>query len=403
VDPCQGIEEEHVHVSDELSFLWRRPGLEEVERQAADPETVRIFLNGCFDLMHVGHFNALRQAKALFYKQGYKKVVMVAGIHSSSAITGQKGPPLMSDDERIAVLQATKWVDELVLYLPYVSMSVKMADALRVKYVCHGDDLPVVRGGSGMYSDVIDGGRFQLLKRTEGISTTQILQRLLLRAKSEASGDASAAEDGCAHNTINALGWILATTQRLGLFATPPDPWRAQRSLGDAARVVYIDGIFDLVHVGHVRTLERAAQLGDYLLVGLYSDETVRQRQGHSPILTLLERAMAVLSLRCVADVVFGAPWDINRDLLTTMNISVVAVGRRPSVEAPTVAPAAQKQYAVPRALGMLVEVDSGCDLTAEGLRQRFLERRGEFMERNATLLRKELDYVEGKSYVPEA
>ena len=36
----------------------------------------RIFLNGCFDLMHAGHFNALRQAKHLFYQRGFKKVVL---------------------------------------------------------------------------------------------------------------------------------------------------------------------------------------------------------------------------------------------------------------------------------------------------------------------------------------
>eukprot|EP00913_Durusdinium_trenchii_P032569 g30491.t1 len=125
------LETEWVQVDDQLQFRWHRPPLETVQRQAEDPATVRIFLNGCFDLMHVGHFNALRQAKRLFYQLGFQKVVMVAGIHSDAAICQQKGPPMMSDEERIAVLAATKWVDELVTQLPYTKMSVKMADRPR--------------------------------------------------------------------------------------------------------------------------------------------------------------------------------------------------------------------------------------------------------------------------------
>merc|ERR1719343_471104 len=178
----RGLEREWVEVPEEgLRFLWHRPSREAVAQQRADPCTVRIFLNGCFDLMHIGHFNALRQAKSFFQQRGYSNVVMVAGIHSDEAISHQKGPPLMGDDERIAVLQATKWVDEMATCLPYTSMSVKMADALSVDWICHGDDLPVCKSGSGMYTDAIERGRFQMLKRTEGISTTQILQRLLER------------------------------------------------------------------------------------------------------------------------------------------------------------------------------------------------------------------------------
>ncbi|CAE7436348.1 PECT1 [Symbiodinium necroappetens] len=271
-----------LEVSDELKFFWHRPSWAAVEEQSADPETVRIFLNGCFDLMHVGHFNALRQAKRLFFQQGYKKVVMLAGIHSDEAITRQKGPPMMSDNERVAVLEATKWVDEFVTHLPYVSMSSQMADALRVRWICHGDDMPICKDGDGMYSDAIEHGRFQMLKRTEGISTTQIIERLL---RQQGLGSGCEAE---------AMETALATTQRLGQFAAPADPEQGVKLLTSAKHVVYVPGIFDLVHPGHVSILQHAAKLGDYLLVGLYSDETVRQHRGTPPVLTMLERAMAV-------------------------------------------------------------------------------------------------------------
>lgn len=389
------LEEQWVEVNEELQFRWHRPPLEVVEQQWQDPGTVRILLNGCFDLMHVGHFNALRQAKSLFNHKGYRRVILVAGIHSDAAITKQKGAPLMSDEERLTVLRATKWVDELATELPYVAMSASMADALRVHFICHGDDLPICKGGGGMYSDVIAAGRFQMLKRTEGISTTHILERLLRRS-GEGSGGAAAV-----------LGSAPATTQRLAQFAAPADASRRARPLSAARRVVYVAGAFDLLHAGHVQLLEHAARLGDYLLVGLHSDEVLRTQRGTGPVLTLLERAMAVLSLRPVDDVVLGAPWLVSKELLSALNVAVVAVGRRPwsgdqerdGCNRAVVDP----RLALPRELGILTEIESSCALTADALKARFRARSAEFAKRNSGLMAKELAYIEAKSYVPEA
>ncbi|CAK0842206.1 unnamed protein product [Prorocentrum cordatum] len=396
----RGLEREWVEVPDEgLRFLWHRPPREEVARQRAEPGTVRIFLNGCFDLMHIGHFNALRQAKSLFQQRGYSKVVMVAGIHSDEAISHQKGPPLMDDDERIAMLQATKWVDEMATSLPYTSMSVKMADALSVDWICHGDDLPVCRSGGGMYTDAIEKGRFQMLKRTEGISTTQILQRLLERPSGDdpeehpAVPSALAAGSQGTHDGGPPLESALATTQRLAQFAERPGG--AQRGcIGDAKRVVYIGGTFDLLHVGHARALEQASELGDYLLVGVHSDETVRRRRGMLPVLTLMERAMAVLAMRWVDDVVLGAPWEVTRDLLVTMNVAVVAAGQQGPLSA------SSGPLVIPRTLGILREVDSESQLTSGSLRDRFLQRRDSIEKRNGALLPKEATYTRAKEYV---
>lgn len=409
------LEKELVRVSDDLTLLWHRPPIEEVERQDRDPDTVRVFLNGCFDLMHLGHFNALRQAKSLFYQRGFKKVVLVAGLHSDAAVAGQKGPPMLSEEERLSVLRATKWVDELATALPYVSMSARMADALRVQWICHGDDMPVCKGGGGMYSDAIENGRFQLLKRTEGISTTQILERILQTSHSGGSEPSSKAgpSSDC---TSSELGTAWATTQRFASFAAPPNPWNVARSLTEAKRVVYIGGTFDLLNEGHVELLEKVSRLGDYLLVGLHSDETVRKHRGRLPVLTLLERAMAVMSLRCVDDVVLSAPWEVSRDLLTTMNVSVVAAGcarpwgtKRPAA-ALQEADAGSRgggggdpRLAAPRELRLVVDVDVESSITSEALRQRFLDSREAIARRNGALLPKELAYVERRTYVPES
>jgi len=79
--------------------------------------------------------------------------------------------------------------------------------------------------------------------------------------------------------------------------------------------IVFTNGVFDLLHVGHLRYLQRARELGDALLIGLNSDRSVRQIKGpERPITTESERAEVLEALDCVdAVVVFDeeTPWDL--------------------------------------------------------------------------------------------
>ncbi|HYN84104.1 MAG TPA: adenylyltransferase/cytidyltransferase family protein [Pyrinomonadaceae bacterium] len=69
----------------------------------------------------------------------------------------------------------------------------------------------------------------------------------------------------------------------------------------NGARVVFANGCFDLLHVGHVRYLEAARALGDLLVVGVNSDEQVRALKGEGrPFVPERERAEVVASLRAV-------------------------------------------------------------------------------------------------------
>ena len=66
-------------------------------------------------------------------------------------------------------------------------------------------------------------------------------------------------------------------------------------------RVVLANGCFDLLHVGHVRYLEDARAQGDFLVVALNTDESVRALKGaQRPLMPLAERAEIVRALRCV-------------------------------------------------------------------------------------------------------
>ena len=69
-------------------------------------------------------------------------------------------------------------------------------------------------------------------------------------------------------------------------------------------RLVFTNGVFDLLHPGHVRYLRAAAALGDALMVGLNTDESVRRNKGEGrPITPELERAELIAALECVAAV----------------------------------------------------------------------------------------------------
>jgi rfaE bifunctional protein nucleotidyltransferase chain/domain len=76
--------------------------------------------------------------------------------------------------------------------------------------------------------------------------------------------------------------------------------WRAE-----GKRVVFTNGCFDLLHPGHIRTLEAARSLGDVLILGLNSDAGVRRMKGPSrPILDERERAEVAGELEAVDGVV---------------------------------------------------------------------------------------------------
>jgi D-beta-D-heptose 7-phosphate kinase/D-beta-D-heptose 1-phosphate adenosyltransferase len=79
----------------------------------------------------------------------------------------------------------------------------------------------------------------------------------------------------------------------------------AQRVRAGGGTVVFTNGVFDLLHPGHVRYLQQASALGDLLIVGLNSDASVRGIKGPDrPLNTERERAEVLLALACVDGVV---------------------------------------------------------------------------------------------------
>lgn len=202
---------------------------------------IRIFMDGAFDLMHFGHMNAFRLAKSL-------GTHLVVGVNSDQSITECKGAPLMNDEERLAMVKSCKFVDEVVPECPYV-MNQEYLDwvikTYRIDYVVHGDD-PCIVDGKDVYATAKESGKFRNIPRTEGVSTTDIMGRMLLLTK----------EHHMVQDTI--LGnqsRFLTTSRLLQLFSSSVStPTKDMRT-------IYIDGAWDLLHPGHVAILKSAKEV----------------------------------------------------------------------------------------------------------------------------------------------
>ncbi len=98
--------------------------------------------------------------------------------------------------------------------------------------------------------------------------------------------------------------------------------WRAR-----GLRVVFTNGCYDILHPGHVRTLERARGLGDVLVLALNTDASVRRMKGPArPILPERERAALACALEAV-DAVTLFDEDTPRDLIASLLPDVLVKG----------------------------------------------------------------------------
>ena len=92
--------------------------------------------------------------------------------------------------------------------------------------------------------------------------------------------------------------------------------------------VVFTNGVYDLLHAGHVQLLERAKGLGDVLVVGLNADASARRlgKGPERPLNRFEDRAAVLGALSCV-DAVIGFPEDTPEELLSRLKPDVLVKG----------------------------------------------------------------------------
>lgn len=92
-------------------------------------------------------------------------------------------------------------------------------------------------------------------------------------------------------------------------------------------KTVLTFGTFDVFHVGHLRILERAAELGDRLVVGVSSDELNISKKGRAPVYPQHDRMRIVAALACVDAVFVEESLEKKREYLLEHNADVLAMG----------------------------------------------------------------------------
>lgn len=86
-------------------------------------------------------------------------------------------------------------------------------------------------------------------------------------------------------------------------------------------------GTFDVLHVGHVRVLNRAAELGDRLVVGVSSDALNMSKKGRNPVFSQDERLELISNLKVVDDVFVEESLELKREYVTEHQADVLVMG----------------------------------------------------------------------------
>ena len=112
--------------------------------------------------------------------------VLVVGIHSDQEIAENKSMPVMRQEERYRLLDHIKWIDEILYDVPY-SPEIATLERAQADFCIHGDDMPVNSQGFCAYDEMRNAGRLRIIKRTEGVSTTDLIGRLLTLSRNQPS------------------------------------------------------------------------------------------------------------------------------------------------------------------------------------------------------------------------
>jgi rfaE bifunctional protein nucleotidyltransferase chain/domain len=98
-------------------------------------------------------------------------------------------------------------------------------------------------------------------------------------------------------------------------------------------KIVFTNGCFDIIHAGHIDYLQKAKALGDYLILGLNTDSSVKKLKGEMrPINHELDRAFVLSALQCVDSIVLFSE-DTPIDLIETIRPTILVKGGDYTIE----------------------------------------------------------------------
>ncbi|MEO5664838.1 MAG: adenylyltransferase/cytidyltransferase family protein [Nocardioides sp.] len=131
----------------------------------------RVYVDMVGDLFHPGHVSLLRAARELGDH-------LVVGVLSDESAAAYKRLPIMILAERVAVIEACRYVDEVIADAP-LRLTQDFLDEHDLALVVHGDDLDE-EGAADVYGPAVAAGLLRLVPRS-GVSTTDLIARVRRR------------------------------------------------------------------------------------------------------------------------------------------------------------------------------------------------------------------------------
>ncbi|PPQ66149.1 hypothetical protein CVT26_010872 [Gymnopilus dilepis] len=144
---------------------------------------VRVYADGVYDLFHFGHALQLRQAKLSF-----PSVYLLVGVNSDEQVWGHKARTVMYHAERLEAVRHCRWVDEVVAEAPWV-IDEAFLKKYEIDYVAHDEDAYASAGHDDVYGYVKSQGKFIPTRRTPGVSTSELLERIVSGYRNRAFDD----------------------------------------------------------------------------------------------------------------------------------------------------------------------------------------------------------------------
>ena len=141
-----------------------------LEASKSNEKQVIVFTNGCFDIIHSGHLDLLKEAKSYGDK-------LIVGLNSDKSVSKLKGPerPIIGQSERKKILSALKFVDEVIIFNE--ENPLKLIKKLKPSIIVKGADYTKEKVVGGAFVESY-GGEIKLVKLTKGKSSSKIINKL---------------------------------------------------------------------------------------------------------------------------------------------------------------------------------------------------------------------------------